>query len=170
LDGLYKPSPDEFHFCPGAGRERPRILPPTRSRRNPQKAGAPPGFVACCREHFEEIETVEDGLGPVFNEASCVNCHDTPIGGTNGRLETRFGKWENALRELQSTLRDASTSCWRRRRNANAHASALPGNTSAPATTARPATALGGANVGSIVDPGMYGGMRPRLKKNHAAA
>src|SRR5262245_3822820 len=36
-------------------------------------------------------------------------------------------------------------------RNASAHARALPGNTSALVTTARPATALGGANVGSVV-------------------
>ncbi len=46
------------------------------------------------REDFQEIETVEDGLGPVFNEAACVVCHNAPIGGTIGRLETRFGKWE----------------------------------------------------------------------------
>jgi len=43
-------------------------------------------------DEFTELETVEDGLGPVFNEAGCVTCHDAPIGGTNGRLETRFGK------------------------------------------------------------------------------
>jgi hypothetical protein len=43
---------------------------------------------------FKEIETVEDGLGPVFNEASCVSCHDAPIGGTTGRPETRFGRWD----------------------------------------------------------------------------
>jgi hypothetical protein len=47
------------------------------------------------REDFQEIETIEDGLGPVFNEAGCVSCHDEPVGGTNGRLETRFGKWED---------------------------------------------------------------------------
>jgi CxxC motif-containing protein (DUF1111 family) len=47
------------------------------------------------REDFQEIETIEDGLGPVFNEAGCVVCHDEPVGGTNGRLETRFGKWED---------------------------------------------------------------------------
>jgi CxxC motif-containing protein (DUF1111 family) len=46
------------------------------------------------REDFQEIETIEDGLGPVFNEAGCVECHNDPIGGTTGRLETRFGKWE----------------------------------------------------------------------------
>jgi hypothetical protein len=57
-----------------------------------------------------------------------------------------------------------------RRRNANTHASALPGKTSALATTARPATALGGANLGSVDAPGMYGGMRPRFRKNQPAA
>jgi CxxC motif-containing protein (DUF1111 family) len=46
------------------------------------------------REAFEESEDVADGLGPVFNEASCAACHMGPgsaIGGSNGRLETRFG-------------------------------------------------------------------------------
>ena len=40
---------------------------------------------------FTEVETVEKGLGPVFNEASCVACHTGPkgaIGGTNQRLES----------------------------------------------------------------------------------
>jgi CxxC motif-containing protein (DUF1111 family) len=44
---------------------------------------------------FVQVETVEDGLGPVFNEAGCAVCHvgpGTAIGGTNGRLETRFGR------------------------------------------------------------------------------
>jgi hypothetical protein len=57
-----------------------------------------------------------------------------------------------------------------RARNDSPQARALPGNTSALATTASHATALGGAINGSVVAPGMYGGMRPRLKKNHAAA
>jgi CxxC motif-containing protein (DUF1111 family) len=43
---------------------------------------------------FQEVETVAEGLGPVFNEASCVTCHNAPIGGTTGRAETRFGKWD----------------------------------------------------------------------------
>jgi len=42
---------------------------------------------------FQETEAVEDGLGPVFNEASCVACHLGPgVGGSTGRLETRFGR------------------------------------------------------------------------------
>jgi CxxC motif-containing protein (DUF1111 family) len=44
-------------------------------------------------EEFSEEETVEDGLGPVFNDASCKACHNGPVGGTNGRPETRFGRW-----------------------------------------------------------------------------
>src|SRR5438045_2548258 len=42
---------------------------------------------------FEDVETVEgEGLGPVFNEASCTTCHTAPTGGTSGRTETRFGR------------------------------------------------------------------------------
>src|SRR5205085_2178063 len=42
---------------------------------------------------------VADGIGPVFNEASCVACHLGPgaaVGGSNGRLETRFGRVSEA--------------------------------------------------------------------------
>ena len=41
---------------------------------------------------FEAVETIADGLGPVFNEASCATCHNGPVGGTTGRKETRFGR------------------------------------------------------------------------------
>jgi CxxC motif-containing protein (DUF1111 family) len=47
------------------------------------------------KSHFMDEERVSDGLGPVFNEASCVACHLTggvAVGGSNGRLETRFGR------------------------------------------------------------------------------
>ena len=47
------------------------------------------------KSKFSEIETVADGLGPVFNEASCKTCHVGPngaVGGTTQRLETRFGR------------------------------------------------------------------------------
>src|SRR5207245_3231464 len=44
-------------------------------------------------DEFQEVETVEDGLGPVFNEASCASCHSDPVvGGGSTRLETRFGR------------------------------------------------------------------------------
>src|SRR5690349_15561233 len=44
---------------------------------------------------FMEAEDAAEGLGPVFNEASCVACHvggGGAVGGSNGRLETRFGR------------------------------------------------------------------------------
>jgi CxxC motif-containing protein (DUF1111 family) len=47
------------------------------------------------RDDFAEEEGVDDGIGPVFNETSCVTCHNAPVGGTTGRAETRFGRIAN---------------------------------------------------------------------------
>src|SRR4051812_15043605 len=45
------------------------------------------------KTQFGQAEDDTEGLGPVFNEASCVACHQGPeVGGSNGRLETRFGR------------------------------------------------------------------------------
>jgi CxxC motif-containing protein (DUF1111 family) len=44
---------------------------------------------------FEAVEAIDEGLGPVFNEASCATCHNAPVGGTTGRKETRFGRIVN---------------------------------------------------------------------------
>jgi len=47
------------------------------------------------KTEFVAVEAVDEGLGPVFNEASCATCHvgpGTAIGGTTQRLETRFGR------------------------------------------------------------------------------
>ena len=44
------------------------------------------------KDEFEDVETVDAGLGPVFNEAACATCHTNPVGGTTGRIETRFGR------------------------------------------------------------------------------
>jgi CxxC motif-containing protein (DUF1111 family) len=49
-------------------------------------------------EEFSEEEEVDEGLGPVFNEAGCIVCHTDPVGGTTGRLETRFGRRGNSGR------------------------------------------------------------------------
>src|SRR5712691_5799398 len=43
------------------------------------------------KTEFEAVEAVDEGLGPVFNEAACATCHNLPVGGTTGRKETRFG-------------------------------------------------------------------------------
>ena len=44
-------------------------------------------------DEFSEVETPEEGLGPVFNDASCATCHLAgAIGGGSEILETRFGR------------------------------------------------------------------------------
>ena len=42
---------------------------------------------------FNEVETVADGLGPVFNERACGNCHDVGASGGSGiQFEVRAGR------------------------------------------------------------------------------
>jgi CxxC motif-containing protein (DUF1111 family) len=49
---------------------------------------------------FTEVETIEDGLGPVFNGKSCAECHAVPsVGGSEPNMgvarETRIGRLLN---------------------------------------------------------------------------
>jgi len=49
-------------------------------------------------QEFQSVETVDDGLGPIFNNVSCVACHSSPApGGGSAILETRFGRLENGV-------------------------------------------------------------------------
>ncbi len=42
---------------------------------------------------FENVETPEGGLGPIFNNTSCAICHSVPaVGGSSATLVTRFGR------------------------------------------------------------------------------
>lgn len=44
------------------------------------------------KDEFEEVETADEGLGPVFNGDSCALCHASPaVGGDSDLVETRFG-------------------------------------------------------------------------------
>jgi CxxC motif-containing protein (DUF1111 family) len=48
------------------------------------------------KAQFLEVETPAGGLGPVFNDKSCVACHSAgATGGSSTRLETRFGRLVN---------------------------------------------------------------------------
>jgi len=40
---------------------------------------------------FGHTFTEAEGLGPIFNEASCAACHNSPFGGAGTKLVTRFG-------------------------------------------------------------------------------
>lgn len=45
------------------------------------------------KDDFEHVEDVEGGLGPIFNESSCVACHSSgATGGASSRNVTRFGR------------------------------------------------------------------------------
>ena len=50
------------------------------------------------RAEFTHVETPEDGLGPIFNGRSCVQCHGTPAaGGASPTTVTRFGRTVNGV-------------------------------------------------------------------------
>jgi len=40
---------------------------------------------------FANVFDVAQGLGPIFNQISCANCHNNPVGGSGGATVTRFG-------------------------------------------------------------------------------
>jgi CxxC motif-containing protein (DUF1111 family) len=45
------------------------------------------------RGTFEEVESIKDGLGPVYNATSCVSCHQNPVTGGSSQLsEIRAGR------------------------------------------------------------------------------
>lgn len=43
------------------------------------------------RIQYERTLTVEEGLGPTFNQTSCASCHNNPVGGHGNQTITRFG-------------------------------------------------------------------------------
>src|SRR5579859_720474 len=48
------------------------------------------------RTAFNNVETVDDGLGPIFNERACGNCHNQgAAGGAGVQIERRFGRFDN---------------------------------------------------------------------------
>lgn len=60
--------------------------------------GTDPVVFAAARDNFAAAETINDGLGPTFNERACGNCHTTPVvGGSGVQIERRFGKVTNGV-------------------------------------------------------------------------
>lgn len=44
------------------------------------------------QDAFSETEGIDEGLGPVFNNTGCLNCHNNPVaGGSSEIFETRAG-------------------------------------------------------------------------------
>ncbi len=60
--------------------------------------GTDPDKFAEAKANFAQEEGITDGLGPVFNEKACGNCHTTPVvGGSGVQIERRFGKVTNGV-------------------------------------------------------------------------
>lgn len=50
------------------------------------------------RNDFVQVETIATGLGPVFNNVSCVACHQQPaVGGSSRITVTRYGRSVNGV-------------------------------------------------------------------------
>jgi CxxC motif-containing protein (DUF1111 family) len=49
-------------------------------------------------DNFNQVETIDDGVGPVFNETACGRCHTLGgIGGSGEQIERRFGRVTNGV-------------------------------------------------------------------------
>jgi CxxC motif-containing protein (DUF1111 family) len=48
------------------------------------------------RANFTQAEAIDNGLGPIFNERGCGNCHSNGNnGGAGQQIERRFGRFDN---------------------------------------------------------------------------
>ena len=83
--------------APHRHKPQPHRLPPFRG---PARFGDPlPGLTAAQKDaftagldEFQNVEKPETGLGPIFNNVSCVACHSAPaVGGSSVQTVTRFG-------------------------------------------------------------------------------
>jgi CxxC motif-containing protein (DUF1111 family) len=53
---------------------------------------------AAAKAAFNTVEGIDDGLGPIFNEKACGNCHTQgAAGGAGVQIERRFGKFVNGV-------------------------------------------------------------------------
>jgi len=95
-----------------AQRRRAGGSPPSNNDKTPAAGEPLAGLTAAQRaafddgfEDFTEVETVEDGLGPVFNERSCAACHTTPaLGGGSTRTVTRFSRTTGGVFDALASL------------------------------------------------------------------
>lgn len=67
-------------------------------------SGSSGGF-AGNQQTFEEQEAITDGLGPVYNDKSCVNCHQNPVsGGASEITELRVGHTDSSGNFVNPTI------------------------------------------------------------------
>ena len=65
---------------------------------------------AAAQADFEEQEDVPEGLGPIYNDKSCANCHQNPVtGGISQITEFRAGHRDAGLAEVAVSRDGAMT-------------------------------------------------------------
>jgi CxxC motif-containing protein (DUF1111 family) len=82
-------------------------MAPTASMQSASVTEAPTGFDNVTNGHtpqakfdtnkaiFDEVEEIDDGLGPLYNQASCKACHSNPVsGGISQVTELRAGRFD----------------------------------------------------------------------------
>jgi CxxC motif-containing protein (DUF1111 family) len=72
--------------------------------------GTDPELLAEAKAAFDAVEQITDGVGPIFNERACANCHSLGAdGGAGENTERRFGAFNagvfDPLANLGGTLR-----------------------------------------------------------------
>jgi CxxC motif-containing protein (DUF1111 family) len=78
-------------------------------------AGITAADFAAAKAIFNTVEDLDDGLGPIFNEKACGNCHTQgSSGGAGVQIERRFGKFNsdgtfNSLANEGGSLRQLFT-------------------------------------------------------------
>ncbi len=67
-------------------------------------AGITDADFTAAQANFNQVETIDDGVGPIFNEFACGRCHTLgAIGGAGEQIERRFGKVVNGVFSTQSS-------------------------------------------------------------------
>ena len=65
----------------------------------------PPDQFAAMLEGFAEAEDEEEGLGPIYNARSCIDCHQNPVAGGNSQVsELRVGHKDSAGHFVSPTI------------------------------------------------------------------
>ncbi|HEU4727874.1 MAG TPA: hypothetical protein VFT22_08305, partial [Kofleriaceae bacterium] len=80
----------------GCGADPTDDTAPTATAQQALIGDALPGITAAdfaaAKDAFATVEGIDDGLGPIFNERGCGNCHTQgAIGGAGVQIERRFG-------------------------------------------------------------------------------
>ena len=76
----------------------PRPLPGQPGSALPGLTAAQAAQFSAGRDEFESIETIEGGLGPIFNGDACAACHSAgATGGASAQTVTRFGRSVNGV-------------------------------------------------------------------------